>query len=250
MSVNPKASRAFPRQRGRFERVDTAPPAPPNPVDALALETVVVHPVDFYRSVIIDTLTRDDGIVVRDQFGDYELLASCPALTKAHLVVLGFDDTATSLDTVAFAMRRCRGLPVVLCANVSGDRMVARTVRLGAEACLINPTSGDEILIAVRAVARMRDRQVLVVPPGFADSLEPAPIDRLTRRETEILSLVGKGLSNRQISRSLEMSEGTVKRHLHNVYRKMQVGSRTEAVRQALQSGVLGIGDVTARPGG
>lgn len=242
MTVNQDALRALPRQRDRFERADAGP------LDTLALEAVVVHPVGFYRSVIIDTLTRDQGIVVRDQFGDYERLASCPALGKAHLVVLGFDDTGANLDTIALAMRRCRGLPVVLCANVSGARMAAQTVRLGAEACLINPTSGDEVLIAVRAVTRMRDRQVLVVPPGFADSLEPVPVDQLTRRETEILSLVGKGLSNRQISRSLEMSEGTVKRHLHNVYRKLQVGSRTEAVRQALQSGVLGISDVTTRP--
>jgi DNA-binding NarL/FixJ family response regulator len=213
----------------------------------MTLETVVVHPVDFYRSVIIDTLTRDQGIVVRDQFGEYERLASCPALAKANLVVIGFDDATVDLEAVAKAMRRCL-VPVVLCANISSARMGAQVVKLRPEVCLINPASGEEVLVAVRAAARMRGRHVLVAPPGFVESLEAAPVDRLTGRETEILSLVGKGLSNRQISRSLGMSEGTVKRHLHNVYRKLKVGSRTEAVRKALQLGVLGISDMTARP--
>jgi ATP/maltotriose-dependent transcriptional regulator MalT len=67
----------------------------------------------------------------------------------------------------------------------------------------------------------------------------------LSAREMEILVLVARGLSNRQIADSLLLSESTVKRHLANVYPKMGVSSRGEAVRQALFEEWITIQDVT-----
>jgi ATP/maltotriose-dependent transcriptional regulator MalT len=66
----------------------------------------------------------------------------------------------------------------------------------------------------------------------------------LTVREMEVLLLAARGLSNRQIASSLMLSEGTVKRHLANVYPKMGVSSREEAVRQALFEDWITIQDV------
>jgi len=67
----------------------------------------------------------------------------------------------------------------------------------------------------------------------------------LTRRELEILVLVGRGLSNRQIASCLHVSESTVKRHLANVYPKIGVRCRGEAVRKALCEGWISAEDLT-----
>jgi DNA-binding NarL/FixJ family response regulator len=60
------------------------------------------------------------------------------------------------------------------------------------------------------------------------------PIEALTTREAEVMRLVTSGLSNKQVARQLALSEGTVKIHLHNVYRKLNLGSRTALTVYAL----------------
>ncbi len=78
--------------------------------------------------------------------------------------------------------------------------------------------------------------------PPSEPSEEPA-LDQLTERELEVLKLAAKGMSNREIARHLTLSIRTVQAHLSTVFSKMQVGSRTEAVVQALQKGWLTIED-------
>jgi len=66
------------------------------------------------------------------------------------------------------------------------------------------------------------------------------PIEALTTRESEVMRLVTSGLSNKQVARELAVSEGTVKIHLHNVYRKLNLGSRTALTAYALGRGTNG----------
>jgi ATP/maltotriose-dependent transcriptional regulator MalT len=72
------------------------------------------------------------------------------------------------------------------------------------------------------------------MPRGLLERLGEGPVGALSKRETEIVVLAARGLSNFQIARELRLSEATVKRHLANVYAKIGVGSRSEAVRKAL----------------
>ena len=67
----------------------------------------------------------------------------------------------------------------------------------------------------------------------------------LSARELELLLLAARGLSNRQIAASVHLAEGTVKRHLANIYQKMGVSSRTEASREALLREWITIEEVT-----
>lgn len=59
------------------------------------------------------------------------------------------------------------------------------------------------------------------------------PTDSLTAREVQVLHLVARGMSNREIADNLELAAGTVKRHLSNIFEKLQVGNRTRAVARA-----------------
>ncbi|MDP9454198.1 MAG: LuxR C-terminal-related transcriptional regulator [Actinomycetota bacterium] len=69
--------------------------------------------------------------------------------------------------------------------------------------------------------------------------------DVLSARELEVLLLSTRGLSNRQIASRLHLAEGTVKRHLANVYPKMGVASRGEAARTALSEGWIALEEIT-----
>ena len=72
------------------------------------------------------------------------------------------------------------------------------------------------------------------------------PVGALSERETEVLVLAARGLSNTRIAAELNLSPEKVKRHLANVYRKMGVNSRSEAVRMALLEQWIGIGEITS----
>ncbi len=72
------------------------------------------------------------------------------------------------------------------------------------------------------------------LPRSLFTSLGAEPVGGLSERETEVLVLAARGLSNRQIAEELHISEATAKRHLANIYQRVGVRSRNEAVRKAL----------------
>ena len=68
---------------------------------------------------------------------------------------------------------------------------------------------------------------------------EPGPSDILSAREIEVLQLMSTGSANKEIAASLSVSESTVKTHVANIFQKLDVNHRTEAVTQALQRGII-----------
>ncbi|MDQ3639791.1 MAG: LuxR C-terminal-related transcriptional regulator, partial [Actinomycetota bacterium] len=91
----------------------------------------------------------------------------------------------------------------------------------------------------VRTVHRVEDRVVLSVSRSTADRLEGSERGTLSGRELEVLLLTVRAMSNSQIASCLHISEGTVKRHLTNIYAKLGVSSRADAAKQALTSGLI-----------
>jgi DNA-binding CsgD family transcriptional regulator len=88
---------------------------------------------------------------------------------------------------------------------------------------------------------------VMVVPRSRLEQVEEGN-DDLSHRELEVLLLVARGLSNRQVAQALHLSEATVKRHLANIYPKIGVSSRGEATRKALSEGWISALDLTRAP--
>ena len=101
--------------------------------------------------------------------------------------------------------------------------------------------SARQLDLAVRAVAAGLLVRVpgLPVAPGFGAAEEAAPV--LTPRETEILTLVGEGMSNKAVARRLGISVHTVKFHLEALFAKLDATSRAEAVAKGLRGGILEI---------
>ena len=125
---------------------------------------------------------------------------------------------------------------VLALTTYQGDADVRRALDAGARGYLLKHMLMTEVIDAVRAV----HGGAWVIPPSLAASLAQHPErTALTPRELEVLELVAKGLSNKEIALAIGRTEETVKIHLKSIYAKMKVGHRTEAVRMALSRGLV-----------
>src|SRR5215217_2222248 len=125
--------------------------------------------------------------------------------------------------------------------------------RLGIDAYLHKTSSIEELLATIDAVSRQASQGgqtvVISMPRGLLERMGEEPVGALSERETEVLVLAARGLSNDQIAEELSLAPATVKRHLANVYQKIGVGSRSEAVRMALMEQWIGIAEITSADG-
>jgi DNA-binding NarL/FixJ family response regulator len=119
--------------------------------------------------------------------------------------------------------------------------------KLGINAYLHKSSSAEELMATIDAMSRDPGGQNVVVslPRAMLERLGEEPVGALSERETEIVVLAARGLSNREIARELGISEATAKRHLANIYTKIGVNSRSEAVRTALMEQWIGFSDIT-----
>ncbi|HZS77051.1 MAG TPA: response regulator transcription factor [Ktedonobacteraceae bacterium] len=119
----------------------------------------------------------------------------------------------------------------------------------GAAGFLLKSVHGQELIKAIRAVARGES----VLQPSIAEKMMrrlstqtgtvQRPANLLSEREFDVLRLAARGLPNKEIASRMGLSIRTVHSHLANIFMKMQVGSRTEAVLQALRQGMISLQD-------
>ncbi|MBQ0994699.1 response regulator transcription factor [Micromonospora sp. H61] len=124
---------------------------------------------------------------------------------------------------------------VVVLTDSDDHLFLWKVLTSGAHACLAMGVQLEELVCVIQAVHRKEDRFILSAPVGTLRKLRPTTVapGPLTNREVEIMRLVAAGMSNRRISEQLFISETTVKRHLTNVYAKLDVNSRVQAIQQA-----------------
>jgi DNA-binding NarL/FixJ family response regulator len=168
-----------------------------------------------------------------------ELLSATPL----DLLVTGIKMPAIEIDGIALVRRARELVPeiktIVLSMYEDGEHIDA-AFAAGADAYVLKTAHPDDLTSAVRqafthSIFLAGDRPAHVRPP-----LTPGDAPGLTRRELEILQLVAEGHSNAQVARMLWVTEQTVKFHLSNIYRKLEVSNRTEASRWAQLHGLLG----------
>jgi two-component system NarL family response regulator len=138
------------------------------------------------------------------------------------------------------AVRRIREIDpqarVVVLTTYDADEDIARALQAGAKAYILKDIAADALVACVRAVL---DGKTYLAPAAAAKLAERVTQIQLTPRELAAIRLVAKGQSNKEIAGALEISERTVKSHLAHLFEKLQVTSRTEAVRVATRRGLV-----------
>jgi len=125
---------------------------------------------------------------------------------------------------------------ILALTTYEGDADIRRALEAGARGYLLKDMLLTDVITAIRAVRR-GDR---VIPAAVAARLAEFPErSDLTERELEVLQLVARGLSNKQVARAIGRAEETVKIHLKNMFAKLDVADRTEAVTVGLARGLI-----------
>jgi DNA-binding NarL/FixJ family response regulator len=127
------------------------------------------------------------------------------------------------------------GARVLVLTTYDRDGDIARAMQAGASGYLLKDAPRDELHRAVRAAARGE----VVLAPAVAARVWRGDGEELSNREREVLQLVARGCTNREVGERLHVSPATVKTHLLNVYAKLGVDDRTAAVVTALERGLI-----------
>ncbi len=146
---------------------------------------------------------------------------------------------------VAAIRSGARSARLVAMTTLSGGEDVYRALQAGASGYLLKDCGVAEMIACIRAVARGGK---YLQPMASASLAERVSSDDLTPREAEVLQWLAEGLSNKAIARQLGVAEGTVKTHMKGLLAKLEVDSRTQAVRLALQRGLVRLSPVEERP--
>jgi two-component system, NarL family, response regulator len=125
---------------------------------------------------------------------------------------------------------------LLVISNYDGDEDISQAMAAGASGYLFKSIMEDELLNAIREVHAGKRYLPRNVSVRLRERTEPV---RLTQRENDILSMLGKGFSNKELAHVLGVSTDTVKTHLKNLFRKLNVSDRAEAVREAIHRGFL-----------
>jgi len=125
---------------------------------------------------------------------------------------------------------------ILMLTAFDGDADIRKALEAGVQGYVLKSSTGDKLIPALRAVAA-GERWV---PKEVADRLASRnSFEQLTAREMQVLIELARGLANKQIADSLNITEYTVKDHLKNILAKLRVADRTEAVTVALRRGII-----------
>ncbi|HHV78550.1 MAG TPA: response regulator transcription factor [Firmicutes bacterium] len=152
------------------------------------------------------------------------------------------------IEATAKIKQACPGVAVLALTAYDDDPYVFALLDAGVAGYLLKSASGSELVSAIRAVARgetVLDKVITAKVVKRAlnrGASREEPQVRLSTREVQVLRLVASGLGNKEIASQLGISARTVQVHLYNIFSKLDVDSRTEAVIKAAQKGWIDIG--------
>ncbi len=215
-------------------------------------------------------MIADDHAVVREgtrrileQEEDLQVVAEASNGEEAVRQALSFEPDVAIIDVAMPKLdgieatkqikARCPTITVLILSAYDDDQFIFSLLEAGAAGYLLKTIPGRELVDAVRAVYAGESvlhplvaRKVLNRFARISDKgRKKEAFEVLSEREMEVLRLVTKGLSNKDIAEELCLSIRTVQGHLGNIFNKLQVGSRTEAVVRALKEGWVSLDDAS-----
>jgi two-component system NarL family response regulator len=142
------------------------------------------------------------------------------------------------IDAISAIIAKNPRARIIVLSTYGGDENIFRAFQAGARAYFLKDVKGQDLVQAIRAVhAGQRP-----LPPEIAARLlERVPRTALSSRESEILTLIARGKSNKEIAAGLGISEGTVRVHASNLFGKLGCSDRAQAVSEAFRRGIIDV---------
>ena len=199
-----------------------------------------------FREGLRALLDLQDDIEVVGEAGDG--VTALDLVTRVRPDVLLLDVEMPRLDGIEVAARiasqAAQTTRVLMLTTFDRDELVFRALRAGASGFLLKDVPRSQLLHGIRTVAAGDELLAPAVTRRLVERFLRSPsgtgaLDRLSEREREVLRLVGRGLSNKEIADRLTLGEATVKTHVGNVFAKCGLRDRAQAVVLAYESGLV-----------
>jgi DNA-binding NarL/FixJ family response regulator len=212
------------------------------------IRVVIADDDDLMRAGLIELLTADPDIEITGQAANGREAVERACRLAPDVVLM--DVRMPDVDGIAATRELARAAPhakVLILTTFEQDDYIFGALRAGASGFLLKRTRPEELIAAVHAVAagdsllspsvtrRVIDRMAQQPTPELADQ---ARLDGLTPREREVLVLIARGLSNREIAGVLVVEESTIRTHVKRILMKLHLRDRVQAVIFAYETGL------------
>jgi DNA-binding NarL/FixJ family response regulator len=210
------------------------------------VSVLLVDDQDLVRSGLRRILRRKDGFVIVAECCDGDEV--CGAVAEHHPDVVVMDLRMKRVNGIE-ATRRLAAAgspPVLALTTFNDDELLSGALRAGASGFVLKDSSAEELIRAVRAVAHGDSyldptvtSRVLSTYRRAAGEHRSDTVAELTPRERDVLTLIGQGRSNTEISDDLCVSEVTVKSHIGRIFLKLDLRDRAAAIVYAYDHGIV-----------
>jgi DNA-binding NarL/FixJ family response regulator len=200
-------------------------------------------------------LVDDHGVVRRGLRGYLELLDDIEVVGEAENGLIGVEMSAELVPDVILmdivmpqldgigAIERIKaaqpGVQIVALTSFIEEDKVLAAIESGASGFILKDADADDVAAAIRAAhndeVHLDPAAARVLAKGMRTRFEQQPVESLTERELEVLSLVGHGRSNKEIATDLGITERTARTHVSNILGKLDLQSRTQAALYAVE---------------
>ena len=212
---------------------------PPSPIRVLLADDHAI-----VRAGTRQFLERADDIEIVAEADDGEMAKRLIAKHLPDVAVLDIQmPEATGIEVTRWVRTHHGEVGVLILTAYDDDPYIRAVLGSGANGYVLKTASPGEIIQAVRDVHVGNfaiDSDIMqTVMSQVSTGVHPQPVEKLTKREMEVLSLVAKGYTNKAIGIQLIISDRTVQGHLAHIFNKLHANSRTEAVMRAVSLGLL-----------
>jgi DNA-binding NarL/FixJ family response regulator len=212
------------------------------------IRVLIADDDDLMRAGLVELLTADPDIEIAGQAANGREAVDRACRLAPDVVLM--DVRMPDVDGIAATRELAQAAPdarVLILTTFEQDDYIFGALRAGASGFLLKRTRPEELIAAVHAVAagdsllspsvtrRVIDRMAQQPTPELADQ---ARLDGLTPREREVLVLIARGLSNREIAAVLVVEESTIRTHVKRILMKLDLRDRVQAVIFAYETGL------------
>jgi DNA-binding NarL/FixJ family response regulator len=214
----------------------------------MSIRILVADDETIVRQAFVNLLSIQDGLEVVTDAADGAEAVQLAATHRPDVALLDIRMPAWMASRPAqYILATSQTTKALMLTTFDLDEYIYRALSVGASGFLLKDTTAEELINAVRVVARgdallapaITKRLIAEFAKQHRPSAEPSATDQLTPRETAVLTLIARGLSNAELAEQLVVSEHTVRTHISHLFAKLGVRDRAQAVIMAYESGLV-----------
>jgi len=208
----------------------------------MPIRVSIVEDLAEVREGLVDLVQSDEELSMVSSFKDAESAAEKLPLLKADIVLMDINLPGMSgIDCIRFIKEKCPGTQFLMFTVYENDDKVLEALQAGATGYLLKRTKPEQILESIKELNQggspMSSNIARKLLNIFLHEKKATKKEALSDRENEVLQLLADGLLYKEIANRLYIGHGTVRQHLHNIYEKLHVNNRTEAVNRYFNRG-------------